>query len=170
MTRKERPVPHSARSRLVPLLAAAAIGLLSSPARADETGSRWIAAMPFGAGQIQNGDTGLGIFFAVGEALLGGATITTVALFDHLTSINPRPTGTGAYPSIAGINQELNTLVVVNRISFAGWAALTAAGIVEAEVSFGRRRAAPASDARPPVKATLSAVPGGGWLGVQGRF
>jgi hypothetical protein len=52
---------------------------VSSAAHADENGSRWIAAMPFGAGQIQNGDTGLGVFFAVGEALLGGATITTVA-------------------------------------------------------------------------------------------
>jgi hypothetical protein len=42
-------------ARILPFALVAAVGLSAAPARADDT-SRWIAALPFGAGQFQNGD------------------------------------------------------------------------------------------------------------------
>ncbi len=156
------------RSWPLPLAAAAAIALAAAPARADDALARSIAAVPFGAGQFQNGDTALGICFAAGEALLGGASIATMLLANHLASVTP--SGPTQPAAVASLNQRIDGTVTANRVSFAGWAALTAAGIIEAEVTFAPRRAAPPDGERPSLSATLAAVPGGGFLGLRGRF
>jgi hypothetical protein len=142
---------------------ATAIALSTAPARADETGSRWLAALPFGVGQFQNGDVGLGIFFAAGQALLAGTSIATRLMVSSLASQSPA----GPRVDIPALNARLATAVTVNRIAFAGWAALTVAGVVEAEVSFGPRRAAPRE---PSIKATAAPLPGGGMVGLRASF
>ena len=145
------------------------MGLLPSPARADEALARCIAATPFGAGQFQSGDTGLGILFAAGEVGLGGASIATMLFVNHLASVSPSAHGHQAV-DVPALNRQLATVVAANRVAFAGWAALTAAGILEAEVTFAPRRAAPADTKRPPISATLAATPGGGFLGLRTTF
>jgi hypothetical protein len=49
-----------------------------------ETHSRWIAAIPFGIGQFQNGHDALGTVLAVSEGILAGAAITLKILHDTL--------------------------------------------------------------------------------------
>lgn len=73
-------------ARILPFALVAAISLSAAPARADEP-SRWIAALPFGVGQFQNRDVGLGSFFASSEALMGATSIVTAAVEMKLGSI-----------------------------------------------------------------------------------
>jgi hypothetical protein len=152
------------------LALAASVGLSTAPARAEgpaPCGSRWIAVLPFGAGQFQNRDVGLGIFFAAGEAALAGTSIATTLVVDKLASTNVF--APGPRPSIARLNDQLRTVTVVNRMAFAGWAALTAVGLIEAQVSFGPRRADEKS-APPSLAVAAASVPGGGMVGLHAAF
>jgi hypothetical protein len=151
--------------KIVPFALAAALTLSAAPSRADEASSRWIAALPFGAGQIQRGDTGLGIFFAVGESLLGGATIATAASVKVLGAGLPR-----GPVDIVAVNAELRTLVRVNQLAFAAWAALTVAGVIEAQVNVGRRGPASRDQPSAQVSVTAAPVPGGASLGLRLAF
>jgi hypothetical protein len=156
--------------RIAATALALAIGLSAAPSRADEATERWIAALPFGAGQIRRGDVGLGVFFAVGEALLGGTAIAAWAAFGALSTTDPyRPVGQRV-PSIPALNAELDTVATVNRVAFAGWAALTAAGVIEAQVSVGRRGSAPRDQPSPRVAMTAAPVPGGASMGLRLAF
>lgn len=148
-------------SKLVPLALAAAIGLSAAPARA-EGGSRWVAALPFGVGQFQNGDVGLGAFFAAGEVAAGAVAIASVIRVNQLADTNISRLG----PSdMLGVNRAILTAATANRVAFTAWAALTVAGVIEAQVSFRRRER--------PLRAMLplvAPVPGGALLAVQGTF
>jgi hypothetical protein len=157
-------------ARMLPLVLVAAIGLSTAPARADNT-SRLIAALPFGAGQFQNGDVVLGIFFAGGEAMLGVTSIATFAITSSLasTDIHRRHPDTGASVDIAALSDRIHAVATANRVAFAGWAALTAAGIIEAQVNFRPQCAALGHRMYPSVTATATPVPGGGGL-VGARF
>jgi hypothetical protein len=141
-----------------------ALGLLATPSHAEEGSSRLVAALPFGAGQVQRGDLRLGAFFGVGEGLLGGASLAALVWIEALSHrSNQRESERQA------LNNELKTATMVNRFSFAGWATLTAAGIVEAQVNVGRRRPA-ARDASPPLRLTAEPLPGGAALGLRFAF
>src|SRR5262245_33265473 len=52
--------------------------------------SRWLAAIPFGVGQFQNGQTGLGYAFLISEALLAGTSITAGVIHMQLVSDSAR--------------------------------------------------------------------------------
>ena len=156
-------------SRILPLALVATVGLSAAPARAHEP-SRWIAALPFGVGQFQNGEAALGIFFASGEALLGATSIATAAITMTLSSADTRPVLQGDWMrqvDYAALNDRIRAATTANHIAFAGWAALTAAGILEAQVNFGTRRMAAEV---PLVTATAAPVPGGGLVGVRAVF
>ncbi len=137
-------------------LAALAVGVglftAAVPVRAEP--SRWIAALPFGAGQFQNGDVGRGLFFAVGEILFGGSSLGSAAYIAAIASSAPTPS------RLASTNAKLATAAAINRVTFAGWGALTLAGILEAEVSFAPNRAA----------VTATPTPGGASLGFRLGF
>ena len=148
-------------SRALPLALAAGLTLAPSVARA-EGGSRWVAAIPFGAGQLHNGDVGLGVFFAVGQAVFGAASLATVAAVNHLATKQPRS------PSDAeDLNDSIRAVTALNRISFTCWATLAAAGVVEAQMSFARKH----SKERPlPISTALVPLPGGALASVGGVF
>jgi hypothetical protein len=157
-------------SAFLSFAAAAALGLSAAPARADDTRSRWVAAIPFGAGQFQDGDVGLGVFFAAGEALLGGASIATV-LADHAlgsTNVSSFRSSSNIVVSIDAINARISGVATANRIFFAGWAALTVAGVIEAEVTFSRRDTRDASG--PTLTAGVAPVPGGAAIALRATF
>jgi hypothetical protein len=170
-------------SRILPIALAAAAALSTAPARADDPGlppelpsaepssprgSRWIAALPFGIGQMQNGDVGVGIFFAAGEAVLAGASLATYWTVDYIASVNPSQRSPTHQPiDVPALNARITTLTMVNRATFAGWAALTAAGVFEAEVSFGPRHAA---RTRLSGSITAAPLPGGGMAGIRAAF
>ena len=158
-------------SRLLSIALAAALGLGAATARADDTKSRWIAAIPFGAGQFQNGVVAAGVAFAAGEVLLGGASIATAMIVNGLgsTSVSSRAPG-GAFVDIAAVNRSISTITTTNRVLFAGWAALTVAGVIQAEVSIVPSRAAPRDTPGPSVTATASPLPGGALIGLRAAF
>jgi hypothetical protein len=147
---------------------------LAGKERWVETNSRWIALVPFGIGQFQNGDVRLGVTFAVGEAALGGTSLIALAIINSLARTNVNlPTASGAYPSISGLNANLNTATVVNQVSFTAWAALTLAGVVQAQVAFVPEKVTFHDRSVPPrPRAVPIAVPvsHGAVLGLAGTF
>jgi hypothetical protein len=157
---------------MVSVAVALAVGLCAAPSRADDASSRWIAALPFGVGQLHRGDIGLGIFFAAGEAVLGGASIGAAAVAGSLSStdVTQRRSSTGQHVDIGALNDRIETATIVNRIAFAGWAALAVAGVLEAQVNIGRRRSEPRDQPGPPVGITVAPVPGGASIGLRTAF
>jgi len=82
----------------------------------------------------------------------------------------------GAFLAAAGPDPDVACLVVDEGAGHGQgeatrWsAALTAAGVIEAQVSFAPRRAACREQPCPSFMATAAPVPGGGLLGIRGAF
>jgi tetratricopeptide (TPR) repeat protein len=158
--------------------------------------SRWVALLPFGVGQFQNGSKSLGWFFLATEGLeLAGSL---VAAGDYLVQLHQANLANTSLASLSIAQQYLdraNEARVANLI-FNGALALTAvAGALEAEVSYLPRfletkpRPLPplpgtSPDAKPPPTGlvpilTFGAVPvfgadgrglSGAMLGARGTF
>lgn len=98
----------------------------------EQRNSRWVAALPFGAGQFQNQDRGLGLFFAATEAILAVLSVTTGAL--HLAIRDEDP----------GADDDLRTRLIrlerfyryTNWVSSGLLAGLAIAGVAEAQARF----------------------------------
>jgi hypothetical protein len=147
---------------------------LASEQQVVEKNSRWIALVPFGVGQFQNESVGLGVAFAVGEALFGGASLATVAIVNGFASTNINAKSTqGATVNIDAVNNNIRVATTVNRIAFTGWAALTLAGVIQAQAAFVPERTTMKKRAIPPrptLAPVASPVPGGAIVGVSGTF
>jgi hypothetical protein len=135
---------------------------------------RWIAGIPFGVGQFQNGNSELGWMFLTSEVALGATALTALAMQTHLTLEAHRLKN----PSNNAVLQTWNTLLDVSAWAFLGVATI---GVVEAQISFVpeareiRRRPIPPELRRkesasvrvlPSVRANESGVV----LGVSGLF
>lgn len=134
---------------------------------------RWIGLVPFGAGQFQNGNEGLGWVFLTSEAVLGATALTSLGVYTHF------------HARAAEMKNQENEAVVrtwytlfqVSSLSFLGVAAL---GVLESQLSFvpefRERRTRPL----PPrlqrhgtlthVRPGLAATGDGLYVGVSGRF
>jgi hypothetical protein len=92
--------------------------------------SRWIATVPFGVGQFQNGHRRLGTALAVTETL---AALTSVVTYvGHQSYANERP---GA-SDVAEVNQRQRQWFAANIVSFSTFAALAVVGILDAHLRF----------------------------------
>lgn len=134
--------------------------------------SRWIAAIPFGVGQFQNDNVGLGILFMSLEGLAATGGAVTSGLHAHYTACGTHPETEGCgEDEITATNSgdvldRLNNLKIANIVSFSVLAAAMIAGIVEAEASFVpevktvRKRQLPPKPPKPPPPAIgLTGVP-----------
>jgi hypothetical protein len=102
--------------------------------------SRWVAAIPFGVGQFQNGDPTLGYTFA---SLEGALAITSIASFVRWSTI----------PAItANIGPERDARLV-NEISFAALCVAAISGILQAELAFVPETSATRPRTLPPAYA-----------------
>lgn len=140
---------------------------------------RFIAAIPFGVGQFQNGDTALGYLFLGTEVALAGTALGAMIV---QLNLNARIDDADA-PVTDELNANLKTAQDVLLFSSWGFLAVAAAGIVEAQLSFQpqvtstRPRALP-RELRPAssraseafVRPGVLPAPGGLGLGVFGRF
>ncbi|MEZ4309213.1 MAG: hypothetical protein R3F14_14345 [Polyangiaceae bacterium] len=152
-------------------LLSAAVGLAVTASRADETSARWVAALPFGAGQFHRGDVGLGVFFAVGQALLGGASAGSSALAQYYASQDLEAPGPdGRFIDRQALGELAKAVTFVNRATFAGWAALTLSGVIEAQIQLGRRGAESREPAKVPVQVSAGALPGGAAVEMRWQF
>lgn len=143
--------------------------------RVVEKNSRWIAMLPFGVGQLQNGDHALGAFFMATETLGTGAAIVTAVVHDAKASANPAlpDPDTGRTIDIDALTNELSTLRTINHVSFGVTAGLAALGIVQAQIAFVPERVRVEKrpiPKRPSVTPTASLAPGSIGVGLVGSF
>jgi hypothetical protein len=134
---------------------------------------RWIAWVPFGVGQFQNGDEGLGWVFLTGETALAAAALTSLGMQSYLEVEANRLKN----PDNNAVLQTWNTLLHVSSYAFIGVAAL---GIAQAQLAFvpevqqQRYRPLPTRLKRPAtgLKLTPSISAGSSevMLGLSGRF
>jgi hypothetical protein len=162
------------RERVRQLEVAAATETLISQNR------RWVASIPFGVGQFQNGDTLLGGVFLVGEALL---FITTVAAVSFELGIHHEAKGGSAVTSENQTDVK-NSLQLAHGIELgagAGFIALAIAGITQAhlayvpEISVGKRNrplseSLRQSPADKDTRSNFQAPDQAAWLTWSGRF
>ncbi|HEY5374995.1 MAG TPA: hypothetical protein VIK01_15035 [Polyangiaceae bacterium] len=137
--------------------------------------TRWLALVPFGAGQFQNGEKNLGYVFLSSELLLAGSTLFTLGIETHLILATSQ-----ANKAAQSNNATLRGWYTGLEVSSYAWLGVSLIGIVEAQLAFTpeqrqvRKRALPA--ALRPESSSLSIapsaapVPGGAVLGVSGRF
>ncbi|MDH4282049.1 MAG: hypothetical protein OEV36_05320, partial [Myxococcales bacterium] len=96
----------------------------------ERVNSRWIAALPYGIGQFQNQDRGLGIMFAVTESVFTAASIATFIGHNSLRNENPAP------QEIERAQRVERALRIGNWVSVGAFASFAIAGVIEAEVHF----------------------------------
>jgi hypothetical protein len=136
--------------------------------------SRWIALLPFGAGQFQNGQSGLGYGFLGLEAALAAAAAITLPVYlvdlrDEASAYARNDAlGTQAYHDRAATVRDTN---IGLNISFAAVALL---GIIQAEVAFVPEEAYLRHRPIPEAPAPAATTPAISWqaspvLPVEGR-
>ena len=96
----------------------------------EKVNSRWIAAIPFGAGQFQNEDRKLGIMFAVTESAFVAAAIATFIGHNSLRDEDPAPS------ELERARRVEKALRIGNWVSVGAFVSFAVAGVVEAEVRF----------------------------------
>lgn len=139
--------------------------------------SRFIAALPFGIGQYQNGNSSLGTAFAISEGLLGAVTLVTAQANTYYASVALDPN-----PELDSTRDTLltNQLIAIrlNQIAFGAFGVVALTGIIQAQVAFVpetvtvRKRAVPP---RPPSMAvqvvpTVDVTKDGFRFGLVGAF
>jgi hypothetical protein len=103
---------------------------LASVETVEKVNSRWIAALPFGVGQFQNGDRKLGIMFAVTESAFLAASIATFIGHNSLRDEDPTP------EELDRAHRVERALRIGNWVSVGAYLSFTVAGIIEAEVRY----------------------------------
>jgi tetratricopeptide (TPR) repeat protein len=138
------------------------------------TRSRWIAMLPLGAGQFQNGDNALGWFFAVSEVLTTPASIVSGAIATNYSTVRcDQPTEDSATVVCDKLESYFITARTVNWVSFGTTATLAIAGIIEAQASFEDETTEVRTRDLPPalkVKPQATVSPQGFMLGIRGTF
>ena len=113
---------------------------LAGEAEVTEKHSRWIALLPFGVGQFQNGQRGVGWFFLGAESALaiGGLVAVPVYYIDLANATNTYkslPLGQGQYIAQQYLNRA-NVARDVNLALYGTLVAMVIAGAVQAEVAY----------------------------------
>ncbi len=103
---------------------------LAATETVEKVNSRWIAVLPFGIGQFQNGNRPLGIMFAVTESAFLAASIATFIGHNSLRNANPAP------DQIERARRVERALRITNWVSVGAFASFAIAGVVEAQVRF----------------------------------
>ncbi len=151
---------RDARARLARLVA------LARTETIEQRPSRWIATIPFGVGQFQNGNEGLGWAFALLQTAALATSVITWTIHDNLPRDN---TFTDDEDALARVTE--NFLRVTNWIATGAFAALALAGIVEAHFSFREsitvQRQRPIPEGILPIEVRVGIGLGGASLRVQ---
>jgi tetratricopeptide (TPR) repeat protein len=133
--------------------------------------SRWIAMIPFGAGQFQNRQEGLGYAFLLAESALAITSMASFAIHTGLIATYSTATEPIDFDKF---ESQLNTAFYVNRYSNVALEAVTLAGIIHAQVTFvpefTETRLRPLPPPPPTLTPRVGAGPTGVFLGVSGRF
>jgi hypothetical protein len=133
--------------------------------------SRWIAALPFGVGQFQNGQEALGYAFLASETLLAGTSIVSGVI--HMQLLAQLPEHSPGSFDFQDYDSRRKAARDINLVSTLGLLAVGLGGILQAQLAFvpetheTRPRALP----KPPAVTPLAFGTGSSWgLGVMGKF
>jgi hypothetical protein len=139
---------------------------------------RWIALLPFGAGQFQNGDRGLGWAFLGSEVVLGAAALTALGVYTQRQANAADVLNDGRSVSTSE-NERAENWFLALKLTTYGLIGTYALGVAEAQLSFvpqvQRVRARPLPKL-PGDKRALRIVPDVAFgsdafsLGVRGSF
>lgn len=145
--------------------------------------SRFIAALPLGAGQFQNGNVALGTIFLVGQSVGLVTSITSLAILESLE----RRAQTEV-PDLQRYNKQTQALYDTMKWSLYGALALYAASVIEAQITFkpetklmSRKRKLPPELSSDPesssgplstwrVMPNIAVTPQGGYVGIDATF
>jgi hypothetical protein len=140
--------------------------------RVVERHSRLIAALPFGIGQVQNGQNGKAIAFGVSEGVLGLTSLAAFLAIQFKYPVNPSTLHRQFPPSETGTATALIGLQLAAGAAF--WATVVW-GIIDAQVLFKhevvlRTHEREGDALHPPKKSTskITVMPAG--LGLAGTF
>jgi hypothetical protein len=140
---------------------------------------RWMAWVPFGVGQFNNGNEGLGWLFLTSEVALVATAITATSIELGLHS---QAEGGQAALDPGDLSSKVQAARTVGTIAWGSWLLVAVGGIVEAnlnfrpEIALGDRRVKQLPDSlkrtQPSTRVTprLEPTSGGVWLGVGGLF
>lgn len=105
----------------------------------EQENSRWIATIPFGVGQFQNDDEGLGWFFFISEGLFLAANVTAAIMYstalDRIEQLASERRERDD-PEVEAANSFEDFSRWFSIASFGALAATMIAGIAEAHASF----------------------------------
>lgn len=126
---------------------------LARTERTVESRSRWIAMIPFGVGQYQNGHDGLGLLLAVTEGVLLAGSITAYAFHENLRGQEP------AEDRFDDARLAEAASRYINQISFGLFAVVAITGIVDAQLRFRPTRVTEVKKELPPELEHIETTP-----------
>lgn len=113
--------------------------LLAQEVTVEETNSRWIAILPFGTGQLQNGHHTLGLGLMSAQIFLATTSVATFVYHQFLID-----RGNAMVDDLQPVDTLLVRLErgvrITNQISTALLGAVAIAGIIDAQVRFREQR------------------------------
>jgi tetratricopeptide (TPR) repeat protein len=133
-----------------------------------EKNSRWLALVPFGAGQFQNGQDVPGAVFLTGEVALGLGSIIGAAITLYDAGQARASVAGGDDPSARDYQKQAQLAAIVGDTFSAGFFLTAAAGIIHAEATFVPERTYVRARPLPPVSVSPFVAPTG--VGITGRF
>jgi len=145
----------------------AMLEMLASQEVVREKNSRWLAMVPFGAGQFQNGQDALGATFLTAELAMAigsfvGAGLTLYDAGQARAALKSGDTTAGPY------QQHAQFAAIAGDVFAAGFFATAAAGIIHAQATFVPERTHVEKRPLPPV--SFSPIVGPGQIGLAVRF
>ncbi len=130
---------------------------LSREVEVTEKHSRWIALLPFGIGQFQNGQRKAGWFFLVSESLFAATGIATIPLYvTDLADAHDASSSFSTYDEASAYTDRANAVRYVNLSAYGALAVTAIIGAIQAEVAYvpdlvtTKPRAIPAVVTPPP--------------------
>lgn len=128
---------------------------------------RWLAFVPFGVGQFQNGEVGLGYTLLAGQAVFSSLSLAAIVAQSRLATEADRTRAAGNRVDEVSQQQNIRAWSTVKTGSFWVFAALAVGGIVQAQLAYVpefrevRTRPLPPALAPSPAPApvSVSAVP-----------
>lgn len=139
----EEKKKHDEEARQREIARQAAIEKLATTQTTIEHHSRWIALMPFGAGQFQNGRAGLGWGFLIGESALavaagvtGAVSLSKSSQAQDIYRNNPSPDNPSITAPATDARNEAVDWRYANLICAGAFVASAVIGIVQANIQF----------------------------------
>jgi hypothetical protein len=133
-----------------------------------ERHSRWLAFVPFGVGQFQNGQTTEGWLFLTGEALLVAGSVVSGAFSYYYTTQAFNTDQRGDQATAISYENGARLAAITGDILVGGLALAAIGGIIHAQATFVPEKVETRKRELPPL--SLMPVIGPGGVGIVGRF